>query len=207
MIPSQFTRAKPKVLTDIVVFESVSDIINVFNSKHSLTLNGHDMSYKSLQYLKFQLDTLIRTSFPKYFPCGGSFIDNMNALLQSRKIKDDDVCTLLAIQYKNKNLSHCRVVGCVQLVKEQTSAKANIYRIINLCRKKDKEFRGIGKKLLTAVIEYSDGFNPKPMCIHLSVSANNTKLQAYYQRYGWTNTYKYNNQCETEPAYDFIFFK
>lgn len=180
----------------LIMFNTVDKLIDACNSNNNL---------------KKQLDNLMKECFPKYFPLGGSFIENMQSMLNKKLINSSTISTLLVVKIsstptpkdttlKQKPIFSDKIVGCVQLIKDSNECK-----LINLCRKNHSSYRGLGSYILNCAIDYIRNYT-KYRVIKLSVRANNTKLQQYYQTLGWTHTYNYDDSNVDEPAFEMIYF-
>jgi len=171
----------------IIVFNSITELVDTFNDKPNL---------------KNQLDELMQTSFPLQLPLSSSFIDNMKLMVKKGKIDSKKVITILAVLPRNGNYI---ITGCIQLVKSNTNVGKTLFTIINLCRFKNNVFKGTGKLLLDCAFKYVRNVSPKTKHVYLSVSANNTKLQEYYQKLGWIKTHEYDYSSDSEPAFKMVY--
>ena len=195
---------------DILQFDTINKLIDNFEK---------DIVIKGLSSIEFkeQIDDLLRQSFNKYLHAGSSFTDNLIQLNKKKKIQSENLCTLIALQKCNNEMADVSVAdvsmmdvsvaGCVQIVRELATETTKIkYRIINLCRKYGSINKGLGKILLECAFNYLKSLKKPPMCVYLSVSASNTKLQLFYQNLGWKNTYKFDTTTYIEPTFELLYF-
>ncbi len=186
---------KKSHILKFIVCKSLIDLDNILNSQNLIQ----------------QLNNLLQNSFPLQLPMSSSFVENMKLMVKKKHIDPNNVITILAIipthtthtthttRTTHSTLSVKSIVGCVQIV-----IQSNTYTIINLCRIKGDRFRGIGKYLLKYSINHIRKISNVKI-IYLSVSANNTKLQEYYQKLGWVKTHEYDFSSDTEPAFKMMY--
>lgn len=166
----------------LVVFLSITDFLECFEKK---------------QRYKQQIDKLLTSSFPQFFPSNGTItiFSHLRNLINNRKILDDDIATFAKVHETDG------IIGFVQLVREKNPAKL---RIINLCRVRNNKYKGQGQKLISSVINYLELSNTSHLRVYLTVSASNTRLQDYYEALGWINTKRYDVKSHF-PALEFAY--
>lgn len=221
------SRKNTQPKNEVMIFDTIDKLIDYVtitkNSKEeysSYTNTMNSLLTISINDFTNQLDDLFRECFPMYFPLGGSFIENIRNMVKLGKIKSDKVATLILIQKNyttpsrtpsttpSTTRSGFTIIGCVQVIKggnDDEYLSNTTCKIINLCRKRGKIYKGTGSYILECALKYIRTLSDY-VCVKLSVRANNTNLQSYYQELGWKHTYNYDETNEYEPAFEMIYF-
>lgn len=158
------------------------------------------------------LHILLRKSFPKHFGHNeptiiqylkqntryalNSFQDHAPDQHRQRsyRFENDDITTFIAYDKD-------RIAGFAQTVLERPDTHGSRkLRIINLCRIRSKNYKGLGAALLSNIVQYHHQQGYK--IIYLTVTARNSALQLYYQSLGWICTGMYD-PIAIEPAFEY----
>ncbi len=157
------------------------------------------------------LHTLLRKSFPKHFghnePTIIQYLKRNTKYSQhpqhphhphhppkKYRFENDDITSFIAYDKDS-------IVGFAQTVLEQPDTHGlRKLRIINLCRIRTKNYKGLGAALISNIVQYHEQQGYK--IVYLTVTARNSALQQYYKSLGWICTGMYD-PIAIEPAFEY----